>query len=336
MKKCPALTGGRCSCKNKKACRRRREGHEHHPDQIDHAEPTKPWGPQCIRGSTVYISDLHVGCQLAICPPDGVVLGEGSGKYQPTGFQMKIWEMWRHFWDVDVPILTRGRPYSVVLNGECIDGVHHNSTHQWSHNLADQSKASLKILRPVFDLCGGRMAITRGTEAHSGQSGQWDEWISRELGVKPDKNGNYARYELWHMVGEALVHVTHHVGTTSSSAYESTAVYKELVEAYVDAGRWDDRPPDAVVRSHRHRHMEIAVATGRGKAIAVVTPGWQGKTPFAFRVAGARQSQPQFGGVVLNYHEDVGIYAQSKVWRLERSEPEVISEAPLPTEPTDS
>lgn len=270
----------------------------------------------------VVVSDLHVGCQLALCPPEGAMQAEG-GYYYPSKFQKKIYNMWRQFWDVDVPMITEGEDYDIVVNGEFIDGSHHNSVSQWTHNLTDQAAVAVELMKPIVKKCKGSFYVIRGTEAHSGQSGCMDEQIARELGATPTKDGQYSRYELWKTLWGGLVHFNHHIGTTGSSAYESTAVYKELVEAYVEAGRWGSRPPDVVVRSHRHRHMCIEVASSHGKALSIVTPGWQGKTPFAHKIAGARQSQPQFGGIVLSWsREEQYIYARHRVWRLERDVPE--------------
>ena len=270
----------------------------------------------------VVVSDLHVGCQLGLCPPGGASKAEG-GHYMPSEFQKHLYGLWRHFWDVEVPKITEGEDYDIVVNGEFVDGCHHNSVSQWSHNITDQSKAAIELMKPIVEKCPGEFYAIRGTEAHSGQSGCADELIAQVLGAKQNKIGQYSRYELWKKLRGGLVHFNHHIGTTSSSAYESTAVYKELVEAYVDAGRWGDRPPDVIVRSHRHRHICIEVATANGKALALVTPGWQGKTPFAHKVAGGRQSQPQFGGVVLSWsNTEKFIYARHRVWRLERDDPE--------------
>jgi PTS system nitrogen regulatory IIA component len=43
----------------------------------------------------------------------------------------------------------------------------------------------------------------------------------------------------------------------------------ELAEAYTEAGRWRNRPPDVIVRGHRHRHIEIRVPTALGYGIAI-------------------------------------------------------------------
>jgi len=228
--------------------------------------------------------------------------------------------MWEEFWGEFVPSVTRKQPFTVVFNGDAIDGVHHNSTTQISHNLADQSATAYAILKPVVEACEGRYYHIRGTEAHVGKSAAEEERLARQLGAIPNDEGQSARYELWKDVGGALVHLLHHIGTTGSQAYEATAVHKELVESFVEAGRWGRRPPDFIVRSHRHRHIETSIPTARGKARAVVTPAFQGKTPFVWKIPGGRLSQPQFGGIVIRAHEDDNeVYTREKVWTLERS-----------------
>lgn len=227
------------------------------------------------------------------------------------------------FWNDFVPASTKGEPYAVVINGDALDGVHHGSTTQWSHNLTDQGKAARDIIAPLSTACDGRLYMIRGTEAHVGQSGQDEERLAMDVGAIPNKTGQRARYDLWKLIGPRLVHFTHHIGTTGSQHYESTAVHRELMESFLEAGRWNRRPPDVIIRGHRHRYIETGIPTANGEARAVVTPGWQGKTPFAWKVAGARQSEPQFGGVLIRWSEDnQELFVRSKVWSLEREEPE--------------
>jgi hypothetical protein len=49
-----------------------------------------------------------------------------------------------------------------------------------------------------------------------------------------------------------------------------------------------------------------------------VTPAWQGKTPFVWKVPGARLSEPQFGGVMIR-RGDEEFYFRRQVWTLDRS-----------------
>jgi hypothetical protein len=280
---------------------------------------------QAVLNNLVVVSDIHAGCRLALCPPGGVPLDDG-GTYHPSPLQLKMWAMWREFWDVFVPRATRKEPFGVVINGDVVDGVHHNSTTQISHNLMDQATIAQMILAPVAKACQGRLWMVRGTEAHVGQSAATEEGIAKAIGAIPNAEGQCARWDLWKSIGPGkLVHFLHHIGTTGSQAYEATAVHKELVEEFVEAARWHRDAPSIIVRSHRHRYIEDTIATGSStgetcRAIAVVTPGWQAKTPFAWKIPGARLSTPQFGGLVLRWvDDDRQIFVVPRIWTVDRS-----------------
>ena len=276
--------------------------------------------------SLVVIGDTHAGDYFGLFPVGArLTLEEGSG-YEPTPLQRKMWAHWRQFCDDWIPWATKGEPFILAHIGDALDGVHHGSVTQFTHNLKDQRRVAEALLAPLV----ARAAVyyhIRGTEAHVGKSGQEEETLAEALGAKPDSTRHFARWELWLELAGHLGHLTHHIGTTSSSAYESTAVYKELVESFVEAGRWGDRPPQFIVRGHRHRHFETRIHGEHGSALAIVTPGWQLKTPYTYRIAGARQAQPQLGGIVVRAGDNI-LYADSKVWRIERPRTEVFRRAP--------
>lgn len=261
----------------------------------------------------VVISDTHSGCRLALLHPDGIHV-DGGGQYLPSEFQMKMWALWDEFWHEWVPTVTRGEPFDVVHNGDALDGVHHRSTTQISHNMEDQQRMAEAVLRPVVDQCkasGGTYYHIRGTEAHVGQSGEYEERLARMLGAKPNAEGQYARFDLWKRVGTdagPLVHLLHHVGTTASAAHEASAVNAELTAEFVEAARWGRQPPDFIVRSHRHRSIAVDMNSARGYAAAIVTPAWQGKTPYVFKIPGARLSEPQVGGIMIRQGDEEFYY----------------------------
>jgi len=162
--------------------------------------------------------------------------------------------------------------------------------------------------------------MTRGTEAHVGQSGECEEDIARELGAVKDEHDRHSRFELWVRLGGEtgrLVHVMHHIGTTGSMAYETTALMKEYQESCAEAGRWGMEAPAVVVRSHRHRCAKIEVPTQRGYGICITTPGWQLRTPFAYKIPGGRITTPQVGGVLVRMGDEE-MYTRSKVWNIQR------------------
>lgn len=251
--------------------------------------------------NVVVVSDLHCGSALGLCPADGILLDDG-GTYSPSVVQKKMWTWWLEFWNEWVPKVTHGEDYDVVINGDLVDGKPHKSVAQITDNMDDQREIAFQVLEPIAQRAR-KFYVVRGTEAHVGKSGQEEENLAKRLNAVPGEYGARARWELWKRVGTALVHFSHHIGTTSSAAHESSAVNAELSIAYVEAGRWDEEPPDIIVRSHRHRCIEVrlpAVKNGELRyATAVTTPAWQLKTPYTFKVAGARQSQPQVGGILI-------------------------------------
>lgn len=266
----------------------------------------------------IVVSDLHCGCRVGLCPADPVPLDDG-GEYTPSKLQKIVWGWWIEFWQEWVPDVCHGEPCAVLINGDALDGVHHKATTQVSHNLGDQAEICRRVVRPAIDACEGRLYWIRGTEAHSGASGVDEERLARDLRAIPDADGRHARYEAWVELGNGLVHALHHIGTSGTMHYESTAVLKELAEAYAEAGRWHERPPDVIVRSHRHRHLEVRVPTDLGYGIAFCTPGWQLRTPFAYRIAGARQAAPQIGGSLIR-QGDADLFTRHRVWTMARTE----------------
>lgn len=284
------------------------------PPHVDDDSP--PQGEFTSVQNLVVVSDLHCGCRAGLCPEGPVRLDDG-GTYSPSDLQVILWGLWKTFWYEWVPLACRHEPFAVLLNGDALDGVHHGTKTQVSQNFADQGRIAEEVLKPIVDLCQGRFYFVRGTESHSGKSAEMEEILARSLGAVPDASGQSSRFEIFLQVGKGLVHAMHHIGVTGSMHYESTAVMKELSESYTEAGRWGDNPPDVVVRSHRHRHLEVRVPTRLGYGITFVTPGWQLKTPFTYRVAGGRLSTPQIGGSLIR-QGDKDLYTRHRVWRMPR------------------
>jgi len=268
--------------------------------------------PDAIR-NLIVISDTHCGCRLGISAPGDIPLDDG-GTYRPSNFQQKLYALWREFWDEWVPEVTRGEPFDVVHNGDAIDGSHHGSTTQVSQNIEDQIRIAESLLRPEVERCrasGGTYYHIRGTAAHVGQSSVYEEMLALRLGAKPNEHRQHARYDLWKRVGGddgPLVHLLHHIGTTSSAAHESSAVNAELTASYVEAARWGREPPDYIVRSHRHRSIAVDLNSSKGYAAAIVTPAWQGKTPYVWKIPGARLSEPQVGGICIRRGDEEHYY----------------------------
>lgn len=264
----------------------------------------------------VVISDTHFGCRFGLCPPK--VKLEGGGIYKHSKLQNKTWRLWKSFWNEWVPKVTRGESYIIVHNGDIIDGVHHGSVTQISHNIEDQRNIAIQVMREVTSnpQCQGYYQI-RGTEAHSGLSGQYEENIARELGAKGNGNSESSVYDLYlRFRNGKVVHFSHHIGVAASGFYEATAPYKELVNMFSEYGKCGKIPPDVIVRSHRHRYIKVEIERGENYGMVIITPSWQLFTPYMYKSIAGRTSFPQIGGVVIRCGDEDLIYTRAKVWNV--------------------
>ena len=270
----------------------------------------------------IAVADLHCGCQFGLYPDYPIQL-DGAGNYIGSKLQKVVYGYWREFWDEWVPMVTRDEDFAVVIVGDATDGEHHGNKTHISTNLNDQANIAIELLKPVIERCKGRFYMIRGTEAHVGKSAELEENLAKHLGAVPNEVGQHARWDMWVNMGGMYVHLLHHIGTTSSMAYESTALFKEYNEFCADSARWQRPAPSVILRAHRHRLIETRVPTKSGYGIAVVLPGWQLKTPFTWRIAGGRVVTPQFGGVLVRLGDEE-LYVRHKVWTVERSKEVVL------------
>ncbi len=274
--------------------------------------------------NVIVVSDLHAGSRLGLCPRDGVTLDEG-GRYMPSKLQQAVYAYWEAFWRWAIDEACHGEPFVLVVNGDTTDGTPFNSTVQVSNSPSDQIHIAQELLAPIVDRAALYFQI-KGTEVHVGKAGWVEEQVGELLGAELNSVGQRARYELRLQVGDRILQVMHHIGTTGSTAYESTAVLKEFNAALEHAARWGRKPCNIVGRSHRHVHCEVRLPTAQGYGISFVTPGWQLKTPFAWRIPGARQAPPQFGGSVIRLG-DQDFYTRHWVQVIDSTET-VIAQVP--------
>lgn len=240
------------------------------------------------------ISDLHVGSTAGLCPRGGLQCDDGV-IVPPSNNQV---ELVKAFDDLVLTALAVKNVGSraLICNGDLVDGFHHNTVAITTNNIDRQEAGAIEILSEIagkFD----KVYINRGTEAHVGQSGQSEERIARMIGAEKNEQGNYSSYQTWLDVDGVIFNIAHHIQTTSSAAYESSAVMRELTAAMVEAGQWKQHTPDVLIRSHRHRYSQVIIPSWRGEIRAAVTPGFQLRTPFVERID--RMRLPHIGGLII-------------------------------------
>lgn len=266
----------------------------------------------------IVISDTHFGCQYGLFSPNLKVKLDSGGSYVPSPGQKKVWNCWEWFWKEWIPDNLYGKKYIVVFNGDCIDGVHHKNTTHITASIKDQLNIAYEVLAPIRENAENWFHI-RGTSVHVGQEAEFEEQLAQRLGSEKDSNGNSSRWTLWLNFHDTLIHFCHTIGGTGVTSYESTAVIRELVEAFNDSGRWQNKPPQIVVRSHRHKAHEIKIPAYKGKAISLVTSAWQLKTGYVFNIPSARVGTPTVGGHLI-YYDGKKVDTDFNCWAVTKRE----------------
>jgi hypothetical protein len=272
-----------------------------------------------MRKIIAVVSDLHVGSSIGLCSSK-LDLADG-GTYQPSKFQAELYRGWQKFFQ-HVAGLPANKKALVVngdlVDGDLVDGDHHGTVSIVTNNIEVQEDAAIQLLRPAakgFD----QVYVVRGTEAHTQPGAQSDERIAKGIGAALDEStGQYSRWQLWLDVDGVVFNVAHHIGTTSSAAYESSAVMREMVAALVEAGQWEQRLPDVLIRSHRHRYIKVAIPSARGEIQTAVTPGWQLRTPFVEKMD--RMRMPHIGGMICIVEDGI-CHIEAKIYPLKKIQP---------------
>lgn len=239
------------------------------------------------------VSDLHVGSSFGLCPPNGINLEDG-GLYVPNVAQRWIWDNWADFWDNVKRRKKETRGHCVVVvNGEFIDGLHHETTQLASASPDIMRGGAVECMRPVMPLMD-ELYVTIGTPAHSGAGGASDYAVARELGARQyPHTGRHAAYQWLLDVNGVLMDFAHHVSGSGVPWSKGNNIRREVMSMMADADG-HAKPPDIVVRSHVHQFAD----TGRNfDTYGVVTPAWQLKTEYAHRVT--RQRNVKVGGLVF-------------------------------------
>ena len=242
----------------------------------------------------VVIGDTHCGSQAAIMPP-GFKLRDGQ-IVQQSSAQKMLWGWWLEFWRF-VDRVTDGNPYVLVHNGDQIDGAHHNCVQLVTNNIEQQRKMFVQLMRDRVKKAAA-FYCTCGTAAHAGQSSSDEESGAKVLGAKKDSNGNHVRQDLWIKMGNDLIQIAHHIGTTSSQAYKSSPAMRLMAAMYGAAGEWGFRPPTIMIRNHAHDYVEVK----RPNCRVVVCPAWQLKSDWVWGRDTA--SLPIIGGLVIKEGEE--------------------------------
>jgi hypothetical protein len=243
------------------------------------------------RRLVVALSDLHCGSSVALLPPGFTTLeGQEIGQ---SPIQKWLWECWlkSNEW---LDGVVDGDPYSLVLNGDLVEGLHHQTTQIISADMNDHVEAAIHVLR---DLChkAQKSFVTRGTAAHTRNT---EIVIGKALKLEVNEE---TRLPAWDRLTMDVCGIRavfrHHITTTVRRNLAGTGLSIALAEEQIESANNGETIPRLVVCAHRHKYGKYEDDNG----MCVVTPPWQVLTRWAHQVVTAARCKP--GIVVFDWRD---------------------------------
>lgn len=229
------------------------------------------------------VNDIHAGSELAVCP-DEVELDNG-GTFRASKPQRWMREGWDDFWkQVGAKRKQERAELYLILNGDAVDGDHHNTSEIVSRNPNAQFQILAELLKRPLALSPDRIFIVRGTAAHVGEAGRAEEGIAKGLfkDKRPvEKDPDTGAYSWWHPVLDIYntrVDIAHEgrAGGREHTRQNAINLYAhDILLSHVKRG---ERAPDLCLRAHHHRFADSYDACA---VRAVTNAAWQLKTGWA-------------------------------------------------------
>lgn len=234
----------------------------------------------------VWVSDLHVGSTIGLSPCHWPI--DEKNIHHASKAQLRIYKFWTQFWKRRKE---DGRPIVLVLGGDLVDGNHHGTHQIWTLDEITQSEAAVSLLKPIVDI-SKKTYLLKGTTAHSGQSGRFDDLVAKELGVP-------SYYHLRLKAGGVLFDLAHHGVGAGKRAWNMGNAVRNYGRSIMMSNVLQHRPPpQVVIRGHTHVACHETVHDGDYTTEVIVAPSWQLKTEHSHKIS-SESDLGDVGGVIV-------------------------------------
>ncbi len=220
----------------------------------------------------VFISDVHVGSNYAIFPPDFRNPEDGSLVDMNT-FQRQLYRFWETLANKLSPVDI------IVLLGDLIEGQQTKEKFGTLklQNIQHQADAFIELFSSTWRW--KKLYVVRGTDYHVATLGMHaEEYIARRLGAEKIDAEKYSAYDLKLEIDGYTIHCAHHVRYSQVPHYRFTPLAREMWLARL----FDDYfgKIDIVARGHVHYFLYAQI---ENILRAFTCPSWQLPTPYQRR-----------------------------------------------------
>lgn len=237
-----------------------------------------------------FVNDLHVGHPFAICPRQWT-LHDGS-VFRPNELQVVIRRHWRACWQRVNQSRRNGRLIVVVV-GDAIEGLHHDTTQVITTRLDTQEQMAGAVLEEALQLArfksGDEMRFVTGTPAHDGAGAQSLERVARQVLDLADAPGRVTLDRWRAEIDGLLFDVAHEPGSGPGNRTQThgNAFQMWLKSLYYTALETGQPVPRFVIRAHHHTYLKREVHNLCGESVVTgyILPAWKLKDEYVYRRA---------------------------------------------------
>lgn len=235
------------------------------------------------------VGDTHCGGTTGLCPP--IYELNGQGHQQSNKIQKWLWRCWTDYWNkIKATVAEHSADLIVVINGDLVEGVHHGSTQVVSLRHDDMMNIAISCLEPHIRHAK-HVFVTKGTEAHVGAGGLWDDLLARDLGAEPSEHSP-AWYWLPLDVDGVRFTFSHHGRAGTRGWTKGTGARAIAADLSMQHARTGRSVPDIAVFGHVHRFED----SGNNYPVCVQTHGcWQMSTAYGHKISPG--IPPDIGGL---------------------------------------
>jgi hypothetical protein len=247
------------------------------------------------------ISDLHVGAQHGIFPPN---FKDAYGvTYQINGGQVKLWEYMNQF----IEKLKEFKINTLIVLGDVIAGKNAKElgTYMIGTDLKMQKDAAIEVLGHICNNVPTiqKVIILRGTPYHSSRDMPVEEAVADGLTIKYNVDASYAGeymyLDLKYNNRKKVLWLAH--PATGAVVYPETALGRDIGQ-FLQAQATGKLPKvDMIIRAHKHEFIELHKSSIR----YMVLPCWQFYVPYDKAVEWYSKWQPDIGGAILLADEEM-------------------------------
>lgn len=262
-------------------------------------------------------ADLHTTGYGALIKP--AVKLDNGGTYKASKGERFLWKSWCTHWEKIGNFASKNDlSVTLILNGDALEATAKERSNQIiTKNKAKIIEYAFDTLEPALDVCTSVFVI-RGTEFHTGQSGEYEELLARDINAEKDGD-NYSWWQLYANFDGILFDIEHHGPLGRLPWTLGNALNRLTVELLIGYNKIGSKMPDIAIRSHNHIY---ATNSDHYATRVISTPAWKLGAHDSYVRRLAKVVPADIGGMYIvcdrgKYERFMDIYkpAPSRPWR---------------------